>query len=756
MLKGIAKAGEGDLPEDRQGIVVALSNLSKILGATEADSTFSVVAETTATLLRVPTAVVFLSRNGSGLTIVGSSGDSSASVSAAARMIAESGITGTSPLIVTNVSTDPSPAARELHKAGMGSVLCVPMRAGHRNVGAIVALSDTLRAFSPSDIELIHVVAGQAALVASKGMPEPIEVGGQSETELIKLAHRKIQELSLINQVSGAVSSTLDLEELLDISVEQSMLAVEADTGSLMLINEDTNRLEIVASRGLDKRWVQNTSQEIGSGVAGWVAQHGESVLVTNAHADNRFRMPFFRDDITSAASVPLKAKGSVIGVLNVNTTRRDRTFDDRDLELLATVANELAVAIENARLYARVNRRTKQLDSLLEISKTVTATLNLDEVLRRLADEITKLFGLDACALMLLDDLNGRLRLGHGTGLKTRRKYAYYDLASPLAAQVGRTGKKLVIKNLATSKHLTTDLAEHEGFHSAISLPLKNAGKIVGAAVGFTKETRTFPKSQREIMRPLGELAGVAIRNARVYRQKYKMAEILTQRLVPSSIPQIEGLDIGQKFMPAHEVGGDYYDILTVGDGKIGVVMADVAGHDVESAEYISMGKHVLRAYAREHASPAKVLSKTNDLICDDTRADVFISLFYGVIDLQNKRLRHANAGCERPMLYRPSDSGVVTLNADGMLLGIAAKSKYQEREVELHSGDVIAMFTDGLTEAGVGRNRFGTDGVASAIAASAHKSAQQIADAISDALFEFVHGRMSDDLSIVVVKIV
>ena len=452
---------------------------------------------------------------------------------------------------------------------------------------------------------------------------------------------------------------------------------------------------------------------------------------------------------------MPLKAKGSVIGVLNVNTTHSDRKFDERDLELLVTVANELAVAIENARLYARVNRRTKQLDSLLEISKTVTATLNLDEVLRRLADEITKLFGLDACALMLMDDLSGRLRLGHGTGLKTRRKYAYYDLASPLAAQIGRTGRRLVVKHLAASQHLVTDIAVREGFSSAICIPLKNAGKVVGAAVGFTKETRSFPRSQKDIMRPLGELAGVAIRNARVYRQKYKMAAILTQRLVPSSIPHVEGLDIGHKFMPAHEVGGDYYDFLNVGSGKIAVVMADVAGHDVESAEYISMGKNVLRAYAREHVSPAKVLSKTNGLICDDTRADVFISLFYGVIDLENKSLRHANAGCERPLLYRPSDGSVMTLSADGMLLGIAGKSKYQEREIKLNSGDVIAMFTDGLTEAGVGKNRFGADGVASAIAANAHLDAQHIADAISDALFEFVRGRMTDDVAIVVVKI-
>lgn len=756
MLKGVAKVGDGDLPEDRHGIVVALSNLSKILGASESDSAFSVVAETTATLLRVPRALVFTNQPGGDLTVVGSVGIADApELVSAARAIARSGIAGSSPIILSNVAADSGAPARELSKGGVVSVICVPLRVGRENVGAIVAMSDALRAFSPSDVELLHVVAGQAALKAWRGKESEAESGVENQAELIRLAQRKIQELSLINQVSGAVSSTLDLEELLDIAVEQSMLAVGADTGSLMLVSEETNRLEIVAARGLARKLVEKTSQEVGASVAGWVAEHGESVLVTNAHADTRFRMPFFRDNITSAASVPLKSKDQVIGVLNVNTTRADRRFDERDLELLETVANELAVAIDNARLYARVNRRTKQLDSLLEISKTVTSTLNIEELMRRLAEEITKLFSLDVCTIILTDDVSGRLRLGHGIGLKTRRKYVYYDLASPLAAQVGRTGKKLILKDIRGSRHLSTDISAREGLRSAICLPLKNAGKVVAAAVGFTREARTFPKSQREIMRPLGELAGVAIRNARVYRQKYKMAEILTQRLTPSSIPKIDGLDIGHIFMPAHEVGGDYYDLLRVNKGKLGIVIGDVSGHDVESAEYISMGKHVLRAYAKEHPSPARVLGKTNDLICEDTRAEVFISLFYGVLDLEEMKLRYANAGCERPVLYRPADGTSTILDADGMLLGIRAGVRYEKREIDLRSGDVIALFTDGLTEAGVDKFRFGTDRIVTAIASSAHLGAQHIADSISDALFEFVHGRVTDDVALVVIKV-
>lgn len=756
MLKGIAKAGDGDRPQDHHKSVTALSNLSRVLSAADGGTTFPAVAEAAAMLLRVPSVVVFLDRKPDGLFAAGIAGAASdPEFLEAARTIAMTALNGRAAAVVTDISAEQGDAARQLEHAGAASIACMPMRVGSTNVGVIVVISDVLRAFSPSDMELLHVVASQAALAAWRGVIDEPDAQANTQVELIQLAQRKIQELSLINQVSGAVNSTLDLDELLGIALEQSLHAVGGNAGSLMLVSEDTSRLEIVASRGLSEKWTQKTSQEVGKSVAGWVAENGESVLVTDAHTDSRFKMRVFRDNITSAASVPLKSKGVVIGVLNVNTTHSKRKFDERDLELLETVANELAVAIENARLYARVNRRTRQLDSLLQISKTVTSTLNIDELMRRLANEVTALFSLDACVLMQLDELSGRFRLGYTSGLKTRKKQAHYDLALPLAKQVAKTGKKFLIRDIGSSKLLGTDIAAQEGLKSVICLPLRDAGKLVGVAIGFARDIRIFKRSQKEIMRPLGDLAGVAIRNAKLYRQKYRMAEILTQRLTPSSIPEITGVDIGHKYLPAHEVGGDHYDLLRVAHGKLGIVMADVSGHDVEAAEYTTMGKHVLRSYAREHLSPARVLRNTNALICEDTRAEIFISTFYGVLDMERCKLLYCNAGCERPIHYRPGTEEASILQADGMLLGIRGDAKFQEREVDLRHGDVVAVFTDGLTEAGTSKLRFGTDRIIEAIRASANLSAQGIVDAMCDALFEFVHGRVTDDVAIVVIKV-
>lgn len=757
MLRGIAQTGGDGPPEDRYGIVVALSQLSQTLTEAEADSAFRAAAETAAALLHVSTIVVFAKR-GDELVVGGGAGiGPNRAVGELAATAGQAALDADAPVFYPSSAGDAPSVSRKLAKAGMASVLCVPMRVGNASVGAIAALSREPRSFSPQDVELLYVVASHAALAAwhSKTQTVSGEAAAESREDMIRHAERKIRELTLLNQVSEAMSTTLDLDALLRIALEQSLAVVGADAGSLMLINEETDRLEIAASRGLEMKLVENTSQQVGESIAGWVAQHGEAVLVTDAHADSRFQMPFFRDNISCAASVPLKAKGAVIGVLNVNTKRADKTFDERDIELLTTVANQMAVAIENARLYARVNRRTKQLDGLLQISRTITATLNLDEVLKRLGDEVCKLFGMDVCVVLILDELSGRFRFGYGAGLKTRRKYVYYDLAAPLAGRVKTTGRKLVMRDINASSWLRSEVSQAEELKSAICLPLKNEGKLVGIAAAFARQEHVFPRSQKDIMRPLGELGGVAIRNARVYRQKYRIAEMLQQRLVQTDIPQIEGLDIGHKLMPAREVGGDYYHFIKAGDSRISVVLADVSGSDVEAAEFTTMGKHVLRTYAREFKSPADVLTKTNDLICEDTTAEVFISLFFGTVDLGRGKLTYANAGCEPPILYKADTRTVQPLRTDGILLGIKRGSKFEERTVSLARGDVLALYTDGLSEASVDGNRLGTQAVMDAVAAGAHLHAQGIADRICDVLHEYVHGRVTDDVALVVLKV-
>ncbi|MGC8863028.1 MAG: GAF domain-containing protein, partial [Armatimonadota bacterium] len=228
MLKGIAHAGGDGLPEDRYAIIVALSQLSETLASAEPNVALSAAAETAGALLRVSRALVFTKVAADQLHIAGSFGAPiDPDLAAASHEIAREALATNSPIVVTNAHAQTARQFRKLSDAGVSSVICVPMRVANATVGAIVALSDDLRAFSPADVELLHVVASHAALAAFRAdeAEEKTEEADRRRDELIRLADRKIQELSLLNQVSDAMSSTLELDALLKIALEQSLAA---------------------------------------------------------------------------------------------------------------------------------------------------------------------------------------------------------------------------------------------------------------------------------------------------------------------------------------------------------------------------------------------------------------------------------------------------------------------------------------------------------------------------------------------------
>lgn len=757
MIDGVAKTGEDNVFIENASEVISLSRLSSVGVVTEPHVSQASLAETGSVLLRVSKTAVFVcgdSEDGKLISCVGmGTGNQLIDL---AREIARVANAISEPVFLQSLSSKTSELARRLSAFGIESLACMPEAVEGSLTGLFVAMSEEARTFSSPDIEILRILAAQAIIEA--GLPatdREDELQTSDHDVLIDLAHRKIKELSALNRVSEAVSSTLDMDRLLEIALEQGMAAVGADAGSLMLINQDTTKMEIVASRGISDKFVEETSQSIGESIAGYVAKNGTSVLVSDARRDERFEMPAFRDEINSSASVPLKNRGLIIGVLNVNTTKSKHFFDERDLQLLETIANQMAVAIENSRLHARVIRRTSQLDSLLQISKTITSTLNLDEVLRRLSDEMCSLFEMEVCVILLIDSVRGRFRYGYGSGLKSKNRHTYFDLALPLALRVKQTNHRIMNADIRGHRTLSTAISAQEELRGAVAVPLRNAGKLVAVVTAFSKTVSVFPQSVKDIAKFLPELAGVAIHNAGVFGRKYRIAEMMKSRLVPHGFHGGDRAEVGTKFVPAREVGGDYCDFIHHGDHRISIVLGDVSGNDVEAAEYTLMGKHVIRAYAKGCDAPGDVLCKANAHIYEDTNPEVFISVFFGNLDLQQMTMRFGNAGCEPALLYRTTTCESYRLISDGIVLGIIPDMVFQEKEIDLVAGDVIVMVTDGITEAGTSQDRFGISRVGEALIASSHKPAQMIAEYIYESVMEWVDAPVHDDIGIVVVKI-
>lgn len=773
MVRQKASHKTSERPSEK-AIIAAFSRLSYAVSAEyEPGKALNIAAKTAAELLDVDGAGILLfdSRNSRlALTVVH---ELAPNVISLLKAAIKTPISSGAPLAIPDLARANGQKMTSLRSEGIAAFASMPLRVGDRTLGALVVANSTPRAFPADDIELLSAIANQAALAVwkshnyhisllsgssadlekpdpSAGMRSLEDVVQPKQARLVELTNRKERELETLYCVSEAVVSTIDLSKLLKATLEQAMAAVGAGVGSIMLLDDETGRLSIHVSKGVPKEYVESASVALGDGISGWVALNGEGVLINDPSIDPRFKLREVRKDLSSAMSVPLRTYEKIVGVLNVSTVLPNKAFDRHDLELLSTLANQMASAIENARLYDHLQRRSAQLSTAIGVARTITSTLDVVEVQRLLADQLCGLGRVDMCVLLLFDEKTGRLRLGHGRGLKKHKKpHHYLDLAQPLARRAINDGRLTI----ATHATLNGDVARIEGIVSGAAMPLTARETVVGVACLYSREHRHLLRPELDLLEALSEPAGVAVENARVYQHQYKIARLLQKHLTPTTL-DIPGLDVGHKYLPAHDVGGDYYDFIKIAEGKVGLLMADVAGSSVSAAVYTSMGKHVLRAYARENHSPADVLTKVNRIIYEDTEPELFISMLYGVFDATEGTFCYASGGHEPALLYHSADRDFERLHAPGILLGILPEADFEEKTVRLLPGDIVAVFTDGLTETSLDGKAFGAESVSEVIAVSALQPAQTIADNLYERLLQFADNRIVDDVGIVIVK--
>ena len=172
----------------------------------------------------------------------------------------------------------------------------------------------------------------------------------------IRELEQKTEQLSALFKVGKIISSSLDFEEVLAVGLDNILKAIKADDGSIMILDEETDNLSIKMSRGLSKKIVQNVSIKLGKGIAGRVAETGKPLLLVNGKVKSELKPLLKRKVTENSMSIPLKVKGRVIGVLNVNNKSSTHTFNQDDLERISDIAGQLAMAIENATLYEVAN----------------------------------------------------------------------------------------------------------------------------------------------------------------------------------------------------------------------------------------------------------------------------------------------------------------------------------------------------------------------------------------------------------------
>ena len=240
----------------------------------------------------------------------------------------------------------------------------------------------------------------------------------------------------------------------------------------------------------------------------------------------------------------------------------------------------------------------------------------------------------------------------------------------------------------------------------------------------------------------------------AQLEMQEHEMerAREIQQSLLPRDIPQIPGFEVAAAWQPARMVGGDYFDVIRLGENRLGICIADVSGKGVSAALLMANVQATVRAFARDSESPARVCSRVNSVLCGNIATGKFVTFFYCVLDANQRTLQYCNAGHLSPIWL--SGRSTRLLPAGGAVLGVFPEWKYEDAIINLTSGDSLLLFTDGITEVEApDGEEFGEGNLASLARANLGGSASALNETVLAQITEYCQGHFQDDATLLVI---
>ena len=245
--------------------------------------------------------------------------------------------------------------------------------------------------------------------------------------------------------------------------------------------------------------------------------------------------------------------------------------------------------------------------------------------------------------------------------------------------------------------------------------------------------------------------------------RTELAIATEIQQSFLPDTLPQVQGFDLAGKSVMAKEVGGDFFDVIpfevmSLQKGRHGILIADVSGKGIPAAIFMALSRVVVRANALWHTDPADVLRDANATITQDSRSSMFVTLFYGVLNAEDREFTYTNAGHNRPLLIRHTTGVIEELMGSGIALGVDDHATYTSQKVVLSQGDVLLLYTDGVTEAiNPEGELFGESRLKDVLSAHQNQTTAEIIDAVLGAVNEFAGNQpQEDDITLLVLKAV
>ncbi len=645
------------------------------------------------------------------------------------------------------------------------NILCVPIKIKNKVLGVIEIMDKPGGAsFNKDDLNLLTSISNTIGIVIEN-------------INLYRTATQNVAQLSKLIDISKIINTTINLQELLQYIMDTAKEDLKAEGSSLMLIDEKRNELYFNIATGEGGEILKQIRIPMGKGVAGIVAQTGTPLLIEDAINDPRvFKAVDEQTKITTRnlLAVPMRVKEKIIGVLEVINAIDKPCFDKNDLQLFQAFADHAGIAIYNRDLInslkaanKELKRRFKEIKAMYQINEQLTTETDLEKVFYISTKVISEIFELQRVSLMLYDETENCLKIKSAIGID--KKIIPEIKVKPgerIAGKVFKQDKPLLVKDMDKERRFGKNKKFRYKTSSFISVPLKIRNKIIGV-LNVTDKRDGDPFDENELMTfiSISNQIGKNYENIIYYNEFLEKQQIekeleitrhIQQHVLPKEFPKIEGLDISAVSIPAREVGGDFYDYIKINKFVHSFLIADVSGKSIPASMFMALSRSITRVEAHNLISPAKVLEESNKYIFRDSESGMFVTMFYVVCYLDDKIIEFGSAGHNAQLFYKADTNEFKLLKVKGIPLGVSPDSKYMEDKISYNNGDILVLYTDGVTEAmNQAGDEFEIERLKEVIINSKNLSAKNILDNIFKSVKTFTQGTPQfDDITLLVIK--
>jgi len=479
------------------------------------------------------------------------------------------------------------------------------------------------------------------------------------------------------------------------------------------------------------------------------------------------------------AVLFPIEVEEQRIGSVVVHPGREGATRDIavRAARLVASAAREICTDVSELR------HRVAEIDSLYQLSAMLVRGGKAEDTLAAALRSALNLLELHAGSIMLLpEDADGLAKGESEADLERSVAINLSEawLSNPLPLSKDRefdrralNGEVVVSEDLSTDPRvLLPEQCVAEGLGSFMCAGMVFDGRPIGVIRVYDREKREFTRSERRLLRSIGQSAAASVEQARLIKLRarerrtqraLRIAGTVQQRMLPVTVPTVPGIDLAARYRPSFEIGGDFYDLFVAHD-RLVVVAGDVVGKGVAAGLLMSAVRATMRAYAELSDDLELVMARTNDALCRDTTVNEFATAWMGSIDPGTRELRYVSAGHDRPALFRANADGVwehELLEAGGLVAGVQPGEVYPLERRTLRPGDVLLVFTDGITDAlSFAGERFGRSRLLACVTEFLRAEPDATASAIVDRVFWAIRQfsglrQQADDETMVVLRV-